>query len=75
MSHTRRNRARPDAHSGRAVRLGWCHACNKQTFRSRKAARANAKAVFPNEKLNAYPCPAAVDQWQWHYGHLREGDR
>lgn len=42
-----------------------CPACGKKTYPSRSAARKAAKALHPNERLNAYRCPR----------HLQPGDR
>ncbi len=44
-----------------------CTHCRKQSYPSRRDAKAVAKQVFPGERLSAYRCFSGGDGW--HLGH------
>ncbi|MFF4026983.1 hypothetical protein ACFYY5_29445 [Nocardia elegans] len=47
--------------------IGYCQACRKTLYTSRKAARLIVRRRFPGEQIQAYRCPH-VDN-AWHAGH------
>ena len=49
----------------RAVPVATCEVCGKQGYRSRRKAKAAARALYPGHHMSAYRC----GQW-WHVGHL-----
>lgn len=55
------------------VKIGWCDACDKCIYLSRKTARLAARRFAVANRPRAYRCPTA-DDW-WHIGHLPDDVR
>lgn len=51
-----------------APTIGYCGACKKQAYRSRKDARIAGRRRFPSDHVQAYQCPRI--NGAWHIGHL-----
>jgi hypothetical protein len=54
----------------RAGFVGTCDVHHKKLFKTRKDARAAARAVHPGANLSAYKCDVPAHAGCWHYGHL-----
>lgn len=52
--------------SGQSTTWTTCSVCGKQSFASRRAAKAMAKRRHPAAHLSVYQC----DDGGWHYGNL-----
>ncbi|WP_280389823.1 hypothetical protein [Nocardia wallacei] len=48
--------------------VGFCQRCGKNSYVSRKVARAIVRRRFPGERLQAYRCPHLPGVW--HGGHV-----
>jgi hypothetical protein len=49
---------------------GYCDACGKRMYATRKLANKMKKVTFPGDHLRSYPCPE--DGRYFHIGHMRE---
>lgn len=50
-----------------------CPVHQKKSYLSRREARQAARRLYPEERMNAYPCKA--DDRYWHFGHLPDALR
>lgn len=49
--------------SGRAGSLETCPVCGKQSYRSRKAAKAAARRLYPDRRRRVYRCDGESGEW------------
>lgn len=68
------SRAQRQATRHRRVAVGitrsvsWCSACARDTFTTRKAAKADAKRRDPGTHYDVWPCP--TDPGYWHHAPI-----